>query len=409
MTTIRHTECSLLIESACSRCIKCSSYRKTLQTFQSQLVHQSSQTADKTAPDSHVNYRYLSTPDKHDRLQRLHNLQRCTKIKLERIRQKLALAIEEGSVEVDETIHYDVQDIATSKTQDVTAAFPEDSFQRLFWEQQMAARDKKNPRSMRWHPLMIKWCLYLRYVSGKSYEILRDSGCIKLPSKRTLRDYTHCITATSGFSSDVDRYLLKLLSIRDFQDFQKNFALIMDEMYIKEDLVYNKVTGALVGFANLGDINSHLLQFQCSLDSNKKQEKLAKTMIVFMVRGLFSDFKFPYVQFPCAELTGDLLFDPLWEAVERLERYGLRVLAVTADGGSPNRRLFKIHNTTSNSEIMYKVKNPFGDGRSVRFFSDYPHLIKTVRNCLASTKRNLWVSLIIIIPIFCFACSNVQT
>ena len=166
----------------------------------------------------------------------------------------------------------------------------------------------------------------------------------------------------------------------------------MYEMYIKEDLVYNKVSGALVGFANLGDINSHLLQFQASLENNTQDVKLAKTMVVFMVRGLLSDLEFPYAQFPCAELTGDLLFDPLWEAIARLERCGFQVLAVTADGGSPNRRLFKIHNTSS-KEITYKVKNPYAtDGRSVFFLSDPPHLIKTVRNCLASKKRSLWVS-----------------
>ena len=38
-------------------------------------------------------------------------------------------------------------------------------------------------------------------------------------------------------------------------DREKCFVMVMDEMYIKEDLVYNKHTGALVGFANLGDTN----------------------------------------------------------------------------------------------------------------------------------------------------------
>ena len=31
----------------------------------------------------------------------------------------------------------------------------------------------------------------------------------------------------------------------------------MDEMHIREDLVYDKHTGALIGFANIGDINCH--------------------------------------------------------------------------------------------------------------------------------------------------------
>ena len=30
--------------------------------------------------------------------------------------------------------------------------------------------------------------------------------------------------------------------------------LVIDEMYIKEDLVYDKNSGALIGFANLGEI-----------------------------------------------------------------------------------------------------------------------------------------------------------
>ena len=34
----------------------------------------------------------------------------------------------------------------------------------------------------------------------------------------------------------------------------------IDEMYIKEDLVYDKYTGALVGFTNLGETNEHLLK-----------------------------------------------------------------------------------------------------------------------------------------------------
>ena len=46
----------------------------------------------------------------------------------------------------------------------------------------------KDARLMGWHPLIIKWCLYLRHLSGKAYETTRSSGCIKLLSQRTLRE-----------------------------------------------------------------------------------------------------------------------------------------------------------------------------------------------------------------------------
>ena len=71
---------------------------------------------------------------------------------------------------------------------------------------------------------------------------------------------------------------------------EKYTALLFDEMYVKEDLVYNKHTNALVGFSNLGKINNHLLTFEWSLQgaaSGGGDELLAKTMTVMMVRGLF--------------------------------------------------------------------------------------------------------------------------
>ena len=64
----------------------------------------------------------------------------------------------------------------------------------------------RSGQGMRWHPLIIKWCLYLRQQSSKAYEVLRDSG---LPSQHTLRDYSNCVKAKPGFSCDVDQQLMK--------------------------------------------------------------------------------------------------------------------------------------------------------------------------------------------------------
>ena len=101
---------------------------------------------------------------------------------------------------------------------------------------------------------MIKWCLYLRHLSGKAYEALRASGCVKLPSQRTLRDYTHCVNATTGLSTAVDQQLMQAADISKCPKWQKHVVLVIDEMYIKEDLVYDKNSGDLIGFANLGEI-----------------------------------------------------------------------------------------------------------------------------------------------------------
>ena len=89
-------------------------------------------------------------------------------------------------------------------------------------------------------------------------------------------------------------------------------------MHIKENLVYDKHTGKMIGFIDLGDINNHLL---ASLTEDNT-ETLANSMMVIMVK---SQLQFPYVQFPCTNVKGDLLFYPFWQTIFRLERMGFKV------------------------------------------------------------------------------------
>ena len=87
---------------------------------------------------------------------------------------------------------------------------------------------------------MITFCLYLRYQSGKAYETLRDSGCIRLPSQQTLRYYSHAVKAEPGFSQEVDLELTVAAKVMMCKEWEKLVVILLDEMYIKEDLVYNK-------------------------------------------------------------------------------------------------------------------------------------------------------------------------
>ena len=130
----------------------------------------SSGTIDRTAPDSHVNCRYLTTPEKCDRLKRLHQLQRSTRLRTDRVKRKLTHIIEKNSVSLDDGTHNDIKEIMVDSTPHIANWFPKNSFKHLFWEQQRKALQVKDSKSIKWHPLMIKWCLYLRHHSGKAYE-----------------------------------------------------------------------------------------------------------------------------------------------------------------------------------------------------------------------------------------------
>ena len=173
--------------------------------------------------------------------------------------QKLNQSILDSAVQLNEVDRRDLVDLMTQCSKQVNETYSEDSFQKILWDQQKKA-SYSNSKAMRWHPLIIKWCLYLQHFSGSAYETLKTSGILKLPSQRTLRDYTHYIKSSCGFSSEVDNDLLRAADYHSLEEWQTYVGLIIDEIHIKEDLVYDKHTGVLIGFTALGDINDQLLQ-----------------------------------------------------------------------------------------------------------------------------------------------------
>ena len=71
--------------------------------------------------------------------------------------------------------------------------------------------------------------------SGSGYDALRK--VIKLPSSRTLRDYTHVY---QGFQCEVDQHLCDEMKIEEtLAEWQKHVGIIFDEMKVKEGIVYN--------------------------------------------------------------------------------------------------------------------------------------------------------------------------
>ena len=167
--------------------------------------------------------------------------------------------------------------------------------------------------------------------------------------------------------------------------------IVLDEVHIKEGLVYDKHQGSLIGFSNLGEINNHLLKLESALDGEDMPQQLASSMVVLMIRGLFQKLNFPYAQFAVSNLSGGLLMDLVWEAIFRLEKMGFHVLAITCDGASTNRQFWKLH---SNDTFVNKIQNVYSPDRYIYLFSDPPRILKIVRNSLCNKRRHLWVRLI---------------
>ena len=62
---------------------------------------------------------------------------------------------------------------------------------------------------------------------------------------------------------DYDKQLIELAQKTKPTWLSQYLILLIDEMYVKEGLVFNKSSGALIGIVELGDIDDHLRIYEC--------------------------------------------------------------------------------------------------------------------------------------------------
>ena len=76
--------------------------------------------------------------------------------------------------------------------------------------------------------------------------------------------------------------------------------LIVDEMKVQEDPVYDNTGCNLLGFVNLDEVNNELevLEGKLKADVQDSCETIATHVLTLMVRGLFIKMEFPYANFP---------------------------------------------------------------------------------------------------------------
>ena len=212
-----------------------------------------------------------------------------------------------------------------------------------------------------------------------------------LPSQRGLKDYQNAIKPDRGFEKGVTDVHKQQMD--GYFDVQRYVVLLFDEMKVMANLALNKTTGELIGFRDLGDPD-------LNFEALEKVDMIATHALAFVVHGVCTDLKFGLAHFATTGITEAQLMPHFWEAVCILETTcNLWVIAATSYGASPNRRFYGLHKPLdgdADRDVCYRTVNLYAPHRCMyTFFSDAPHLVKTTRNCLKSSRsgsntRYMW-------------------
>jgi hypothetical protein len=394
-STIRSVSCNLLIldNETRPRCKLCVKYRKCLQ--QKRNRHEKLLNSD--VDFTKTTYKHADMPREIllRKLQQQNEHIRSLQNNIDRLERQIRKQINKEGVSLDKCYSAEMIDLMQMCEKDVVKSYPDsNSFQRLFWSQQLKAVST-DKFGIRWHPMIIRWCLAIRQKSQAAYDTVREAGFIKLPSNRTLFDYSHYIKSELGFHQDVLQMLHteaeKCNSYKE--EWHSYCGILFDEVKVKEDLVYNKYSGELIGYCNLDNIGNTIMDLENTLLS--RESTVAKYVLVLMVRGIVTSLKFPLAAFATQSISADFLYPILWTAISLLEIHlKLKVLFLTCDGASANRKFFNMHKFPGIETVHYSI-NPFDSSRKVYFISDVPHLLKTARNCFSNSfshknTRRMW-------------------
>ena len=283
-----------MLLNECSKCDSCKKFEKSNER-QIRMKEKIANTPAKlNAPLSKTNPNHVNLALKQQR-------RKCTE--LEKKKSKMQEQINLIGVKVTPVLKDDVHDLMENNLEAVSP------FMKLFWKEQKKYLSI-NPNARKYHPMIIRFCLSLAAKSPSTYDELRNSNILILPSRGTLVIRQNAIWPHAGLNRSVIDELIKIASL--LKGYQRCAVLSFDEIKIHENLVFDKCTGDLIDYVDLGDIELNYGTFQ---DVND----LATHALVYYVRGIASDLKFSLAYFATKGVNAYQIMPTFWEAVAILE------------------------------------------------------------------------------------------
>lgn len=256
----------------------------------------------------------------------------------------------------------------------------------------------------------------------KGYETVRS--ILPIPNWVAVKQYRQAASTTDPISQENLTLMVQEMTRRGCKGIG---GIHWDEMAIKEGIVLCKRTGELVGFEdsnisvalntrpedlNVSDEhsnsssestdNSDLLSIASDQEYDSSPEtpvhyikqtpssKKAKLVCQFFFSSLEGDFSWPVASFPLTKINHQSLATLVWQVCEAIGglNFGngkkIEVLYGVSDGSTYSHSFFS--RAGAQNWVTY---NPFNDNKPIWWLSDYPHMIKKLRNFIVNPDGQL--------------------
>ncbi|KAK8774441.1 hypothetical protein V5799_011024 [Amblyomma americanum] len=222
-----------------------------------------------------------------------------------------------------------------------------------------------------WQEETIRQCVLWHAKSPSCYQLLRESGVLKLPCRSTLKRYIGACTG-EVVSSLIKQRLHVEAKLHSKQ--ARCGSLIMDEMSIKQATIYHKQSDAVHGLVNLGG---------AEVDYNLEDE-LATHLLCFVFVGLSTHYRLPVGYYFSKALTGGQLEILALKVMASVEEAGFQVVRLVADNHQANCKFFS---SLSGGPIKLVIIHPLDESRQLYLSFDYCHILKNIRSQFLDEKR----------------------
>lgn len=223
-----------------------------------------------------------------------------------------------------------------------------------------------------------KFAINLFFYSAKAYSYVRNVFHDSLPSVQTIKNWISKIITSPGFC-DRSLFLLKMKKeeLSAQSDRKLVVSIILDEMHLKKHIHFDGKQ--FIGGVDLGEQNR-------TENEDTAEIKEASEVLVFMVNAVNMKFRIPVGYFFINGLSATKKTELLRTCIEKIKDLGIEISNVTFDGPAA-------HLSMAN-QLGAVIKPDDPDPRIGKSFDlpylvvlfDPPHMIKLVRNALASLK-----------------------